>query len=147
MPSRYLFVQLCAREEGFGIPGAVPTRNNNPMDLRHSPHSSHAGESPNAIGIIDSLVDGWADADRQAERWAARGLTIGQAIDTQLGIMRNSEGEVIGNPDANNWQAYLAGVLIGLREVWQEGLYGAWMAEHTPLRAALLVPAAPAVVS
>jgi hypothetical protein len=31
--------RLIAQEEGYGIPGAVPTRDNNPGDLHHSPHS------------------------------------------------------------------------------------------------------------
>lgn len=79
-----LFVKLCARYEGFGKPGAVPTRDNNPMDLRHSPHSSHAGEDPDGIGEIDTVADGWADAERQAALWASRGLTIKQAVEQFL---------------------------------------------------------------
>lgn len=50
------------------------------MDLRHSPHSSHVGEGPEDIGEIDSDVDGWADADRQVELWASRGLTLEQMV-------------------------------------------------------------------
>ena len=47
MPATTRFCQLCASEEGFGRPGVIPTTHNNPMDLRHSPHSSHAGEGAN----------------------------------------------------------------------------------------------------
>src|SRR6185437_4031555 len=36
-----LLARLISREEGFGIPGALPTRDHNPGDLRHSPHSAH----------------------------------------------------------------------------------------------------------
>lgn len=72
--------QLIAKEEGYGIPGSVPTRDNNPGDLRHSPHSSHEGEGPNDIGIIDSVANGWADLERQLQRYADRGLTLRDAI-------------------------------------------------------------------
>lgn len=66
-------------EEGYGIPNALPTRNNNPGDLRHSPHSEHPGD-PDAIGEIDTPADGWADLDRQLELYAERGLTLQEAI-------------------------------------------------------------------
>jgi hypothetical protein len=71
-----------SKMEGFGIPGAVPTRDNNPGDLRHSPHSSHAGEGPDDIGEIDSPADGWADLDRQLAIDAARGWTLQQLVYT-----------------------------------------------------------------
>jgi hypothetical protein len=71
---------LIAQREGFGIPGAIPTRDNNPGDLRHSPHASHAGEGSNAIGIIDTLADGWADLERQLQLYAKRGLTLRDMI-------------------------------------------------------------------
>jgi hypothetical protein len=57
--------ELIAAEEGYGIPGALPTRDDNPGDLRHSPHSFHAPGAPNAIGQIDSPADGWNDLVRQ----------------------------------------------------------------------------------
>jgi hypothetical protein len=75
-----LLARLMSKREGFGIPGAVPTRDHNPLDLRHSPHSSHEGEGSDDIGIIDTDADGWADAERQLQRWAAEGLTLAQAI-------------------------------------------------------------------
>lgn len=71
--------RLISQEEGYGIPGSVPTRDNNPGDLRHSPHSEHPGD-PNAIGVIDTPQDGWADLERQLVIFADRGLTIRQAI-------------------------------------------------------------------
>lgn len=72
--------RLIAQEEGYGIPGALPTRNNNPGDLRHSPHSSHTADAPDAIGKIDSPDDGWADLERQLQRYAALGMTLRDAI-------------------------------------------------------------------
>lgn len=83
------FVQLCAKEEGFGRAGRLPTRRNNPMDLRHSPHSSHAGIGPDDIGNIDTREHGYEDAERQARLWAARGLTLRQAIETDAPANEN----------------------------------------------------------
>jgi hypothetical protein len=70
---------LIAQEEGYGIPGALPTRDNNPGDLRHSPHSFHTGD-PNAIGQIPTPEEGWADLERQLKLFAERGLTLQEAI-------------------------------------------------------------------
>ena|SRR2546421_10954179 len=71
---------LISREEGFGRPGARPTRNHNPGDLRHSPHSSHAGEGANDIGVIDTDAHGWEDLERQLRMDASRGMTLGECI-------------------------------------------------------------------
>lgn len=72
--------RLIAQFEGFGIPGAQPTRKNNPGDLRHSPNSSHEGEGSNDIGIIDTPEHGWADLERQLELYAAHSMTLRAAI-------------------------------------------------------------------
>ena len=72
--------QLIAKEEGYGIPGAVPTRDNNPGDLRHSPNSSHEGEGQNDIGIIPTAAKGWIDLERQLQLYADRGLTLQEAV-------------------------------------------------------------------
>jgi hypothetical protein len=72
--------ELISKMEGFGIPGAVPTRDHNPGDLRHSPHSSHEGEGSNDIGIIDNDADGWADLERQLQLYADRQMTLRAAI-------------------------------------------------------------------
>ncbi len=63
--------ELIAQEEGYGIPGAVPTRDSNPGDLRHSPHSFHTADDPDGIGIIDNPADGWNDLVRQLNLFAA----------------------------------------------------------------------------
>ena len=72
--------EAIAREEGFYVPGSLPNRDNNPGDLRHSPHSFHTSDAPDAIGQIDTIADGWADLERQLELYAGRGLTLAQAI-------------------------------------------------------------------
>lgn len=48
--------QLIAKQEGFGIPGAVPTRDNNPGDLEHAPGEVHTGSSP--IGSFATAQEG-----------------------------------------------------------------------------------------
>ena len=70
-----LFCKLWSEIEGFGKPGKVPTRDHNPGDLRHSPHSQHPGD-PNAIGVIDNDEHGYEDQERQAEIYASRIITI-----------------------------------------------------------------------
>jgi hypothetical protein len=116
-----LFVKLCATEEGFFIPGSLPAREHNPMDLRHSPHSEHPGD-PDAIGDIDTDVDGWADAERQARLWADRGDTLQQAIYT----------EAPPGVDGNNAANYLAFVLEG---------FGGRVSPDTPLSQVLEIQA------
>lgn len=95
-----LFVKLCANEEGYWKIGSVPNRDNNPMDLRHSPHSSHP-QDPNGIGVIDTRVNGFADAERQAKIWADRGLTLRQTI------------YILAPPNENNSEKYLQDVISG----------------------------------
>src|ERR1700674_3647259 len=75
-----LLAEAIAHEEGFYVAGSLPQRNNNPGDLRHSPHSFHTSDKPNAIGKIDSVADGWADLNRQLELDATRGWTVRQLV-------------------------------------------------------------------
>lgn len=98
-----LLARLIAKEEGFGIPGAIPTTHNNPGDLRHSPHSEHATDSPNSIGQIDSIEDGWEDLERQLRLYADRGLTLRDMIINYYA----PEGE-------NDSERYLAFICQGL---------------------------------
>lgn len=101
-----LIAQLIAKEEGFGRPGTVPTTRHNPGDLRHSPHSSHEGLNPEAIGNIDTDEHGWADEERQLQLYAERGLTLRQAIHQWA-----PKGDGANDPDK-----YLNDVLAGLAD-------------------------------
>jgi len=96
-----MLAELIAKEEGFDVPGTVPNRDNNPGDLRHSPHSFHSGD-PDAIGQIDTVADGWADLERQLNLYASRGLDLAQAI------------YEFAPPSENNSAEYLAYVCSGL---------------------------------
>jgi hypothetical protein len=92
---------LIAKEEGYGIPGSIPTRFNNPGDLRHSPHSFHSGDR-NSIGEIPTIEDGWADLERQLQLYGERGLTLQEAI------------YEFAPPSENNSEQYLHYVCQGL---------------------------------
>jgi hypothetical protein len=74
--------ELIAQEEGYGIPGALPTRDHNPGDLRHSPHSFHSPTNPNAIGQIDDPQDGWDDLVGQLNDYVRDNpqITVSEAI-------------------------------------------------------------------
>lgn len=93
--------RLIAQEEGFGIPGSIPTRRNNPGDLRHSPHSQHPGD-PNAIGTIDTVEHGWEDLERQLRLDAERGLTLRGLV------------EKYAPPGENDTEGYLQFLCRGL---------------------------------
>jgi hypothetical protein len=88
---------LIAKQEGFFKPGSVPARDHNPGDLRHSPHSSHAAGDPNGIGVIDTDADGWTDEERQLKLYAARGLTLGQAIYEWAPQTENNSAQYLAN--------------------------------------------------
>jgi hypothetical protein len=97
--------QIIAREEGFGIPGKIPTMRHNPGDLRHSPHSEHPGGPAHKddIGTIDTNTDGWADLERQLVIFANEGMTL-----------RSMIFDVYAPPSENNSQAYLDFICAGL---------------------------------
>ena len=101
IPVRTKLAQLIAKEEGFGIPGAVPTTHNNPGDLRHGPHEQHPGD-PDAVGTAETAADGWADLERQITLDVARGLTLRQFI------------YKFAPPSENNSERYLNFVCAGL---------------------------------
>jgi hypothetical protein len=110
--------KLIATEEGFFTSGSLPQRNRNPGDLRHSPHSQHPGDA-NAIGVIDSDADGWADLERQLQLDASRGMTLREAIYSWA------------PPTENDTAGYLAFVLNG---------FGGVVDEDTPLSEVLTIP-------
>lgn len=93
--------RLIAQEEGFNVAGSLPQRSNNPGDLRHSPHSAHAGD-PNGIGRIDTPEDGWADLERQLQLDADRGYTLRQLVETYA------------PPSENDTERYLRDLCSGL---------------------------------
>ena len=92
--------EAIAKEEGFGISGAVPTRNLNPGDIEHAPGEMHNTSSP--IGSFSTVEEGWAALERQLQLFADRGLTVAEAIYT------------FAPPTENNSAAYLAYVISEL---------------------------------
>lgn len=102
--ARTRLAQLIAKEEGFGIPGAIPTVRRNPGDLLHCPHCSHEGIGPNDVGIIDTIEHGWADLERQLTMYAMRGMTIHSMI-----------WDDYAPPPENDSGAYVAALCAGLK--------------------------------
>jgi DNA-binding Xre family transcriptional regulator len=99
MPAKTRLAQLIARQEGFGIPGAKPTRDHNPGDLEHAPHiEAWDGK----IGIEPSDDAGWADLERQIQLYASRGMTIQHMI------------EIYAPPSENATESYLDFICKGL---------------------------------
>lgn len=91
---------LIGKEEGFGIPGAVPTRNNNPGDLEHAPGEAHTTSSP--IGSFPTVDEGWQRLEDQLLLYADRGYTMEHLA------------EVYAPPSENNTARYLNFLCTGL---------------------------------
>lgn len=92
--------QLIAKREGFGIPGALPTRSNNPGDLEHAPGEMHNTDSP--VGEFLTAQAGWDALDNQLQKYAERGLTIQDMV------------EIYAPPSENDTDAYLDFICSGL---------------------------------
>lgn len=97
-----MLARLIAKQEGFGIPGAIPTERDNPGDLRHAPHAAHNGIDPNAIGQEPTVDAGWADLERQLQLYADRNMTLRAAI------------YAFAPPTENDSETYLANVCAEL---------------------------------
>jgi hypothetical protein len=95
--------ELMSKMEGFGVPGAIPTLRNNPLDLRHGPNATHPADDPNGIGYYATPELGWADAERQLRLYAVREMTVQEAI-----------YEFAPPGDDNDTDAYLTFVCSGL---------------------------------
>lgn len=96
-------VELFAQREGWDLPGDLPTRQNNPLDLMHAPGESHPANAPESIGSFETPADGWQAGIIQLNRWAGRGLSIAQAITLQA------------PPATNDTQSYISFVCKNLQ--------------------------------
>lgn len=81
--------------EGFGIPGALPTRNNNPGDLRHAPGETHPDGEPDAVGSFATPEEGWAALERQIQLDADRGLTLRAFVYTYAPPSKNDSQQYL----------------------------------------------------
>jgi len=61
------FMIAIAKAEGYGVPGAIPTRANNPGDLTRSLGFSTTGErlGSAAIVVFSDAANGWSALERQ----------------------------------------------------------------------------------
>jgi hypothetical protein len=123
--------QLVAKQEGFGIAGAIPTVRHNPGDLRHSPHSQHPGGPAHKddVGTIDTDEHGWSDLERQLQIYAEEGLTLRQMVNLYCGLPKDPPIGAIA-PDGNNVATYLHTIASGLN-----------LPPATPVREALKIAA------
>jgi hypothetical protein len=108
--------ELMSKMEGFGVPGAIPTVRNNPLDLRHGPNAAHPADDPDGIGYYATVELGWADGERQLRLYAMREMTLQEAI------------YEFAPPGENDSDSYLAFVVSGLG-----------CAPDTPMAEALLI--------
>lgn len=104
-----LLASLIAKREGFGIPGALPTRQNNPGDLMHAPGEIHPANAPNSIGSFDSIEAGWAALERQLQLFAARRIQPDNHLMTIQDMVY-----VYAPPSSNDTADYLNFVCEGL---------------------------------
>ena len=109
---------LIAHNEGFGVPGAIPTLRNNPGDLRHSPHSTHPTGEPNAIGTIDTVDHGWEDLERQlliySQRWVSIDPATKLPVQDHLMTLHDLAYTYAPPGDGNPTAAYLDTLCKGL---------------------------------
>lgn len=99
-----LLAQLIAKQEGYGVPGALPTRSNNPGDLEHAPGEMHAPDAPNSVGSFATPEEGWEALDEQLQRYTVErpGITLRQTV------------YIYAPPNENDTAAYLQFVCEGL---------------------------------
>lgn len=96
------FAQLLAQMEGYGKPGTLPTRLNNPGDLHHGPHATHDPQTPESIGTYASPQFGEIDLEHQLTLYAQRGMTVANVI------------YIYAPPSENDSKGYLDFICKGL---------------------------------
>ncbi len=69
-----------ARAEGFGVPGAIPTRANNPGDLKVGGTTIPPGGG--GITVFATVADGWAALERQIDLITSGGSAHYSALTT-----------------------------------------------------------------
>ncbi|HUD74121.1 MAG TPA: hypothetical protein VMQ76_03540 [Terracidiphilus sp.] len=104
-------LQAIARREGYGVPGARPTRNNNPGDLMAGPESAEFGAIGNdgPYAIFPDAETGWM----ALRRW----LSVGAKFDAHGTLVRGYMGATIQQviyrfapPSENDSARYVADV-------------------------------------
>lgn len=126
--------KLIATEEGFFKSGSLPQIYHNPGDLRHSPDSQHPGD-PNAIGVIDSDVKGWADLERQLEIDSHKLVRVNPLTSNLAPAHWMTLRDAVYSwapPTENNSAKYLSDVIAG---------FGGLVDADTPLNLVLEIPA------
>lgn len=87
--------QLISQEEGFNVPGSIPSRQHNPGDLRHGPGAHHAPSTLDGIGTYTSDTSGWSDLERQLSLDAARGMDIRTFVTAYAPSVENNSSQYL----------------------------------------------------
>lgn len=104
-------LQAMARQEGFGVPGARPTVNNNPLDLEFGPEASEFGATgtDGRFAIFPDAETGW----NAGRRW----LSVPARFDANRNLVGGYMGATIEQainrfapPVENETSAYVQNV-------------------------------------
>jgi hypothetical protein len=102
MPAGSQFAAAIANAEGFGISGAIPTRNNNPGDLKNWPG---VPADPNGYSVFPSAQAGWDALQQQLDSIAAGASAY---YTPEMSIAQMGQVWASGDP---NWAANVAAYL------------------------------------
>lgn len=101
-PGVVLFAQAIARQEGFGVPGARPTRNNNPGNLTGTMWSGRVDDG--GFAVFATAADGWDALFRQLQT-IANGRSRVYSPDMTIATMATLYSP---KPDPTTWAANVA---------------------------------------
>jgi hypothetical protein len=92
------FIEAIAKEEGFGVPNARPTRNNNPGDIEYGQFAIAHGATGRDLrfAVFPSPTAGFS-AMRVLLSRAYVGLTLTQALDKYAPPVENETNAYIAN--------------------------------------------------
>jgi hypothetical protein len=104
-------LQAMARQEGFGVPAARPTVNNNPLDLEFGPEASEFGATgtDGRFAIFPDVATGW-NAGRRWLSVPARFDTSGNLVGGYMGATLEQVINRFAPPAENETNVYLANV-------------------------------------
>ncbi|MGH7955119.1 MAG: hypothetical protein ACREOZ_04080 [Gloeomargaritales cyanobacterium] len=94
------FLEAIAKEEGFGIAGNRPTRNNNPGDLEYHPWMKVFGatvEPRGRFAVFPTVKDGFAALSRLLTFPLYRGKTVLETLNIYAPPVENQTNKYIAN--------------------------------------------------
>jgi len=97
------FTQAVAREEGFGVPGTRPTRNNNPGDIEWGKFTQAHGATHGdpRFAVFPDEAAGFSAMKALFETPGYKGLTVAEALNRWAPPVENATNSYIAN--VCNW--------------------------------------------